>query len=95
MRRAQLNPTRMGVPKRCPSLNQQLDTFVRKHGGDRPIYRLAKTGDCITQLHRYLDHGLSMENHLRVVLVGTCAGKLLLVQTRSVVPVSLVQISIG
>lgn len=43
--RAQLNPTRMGVPKRCASLNQQVDAFVKEHGGDRPIYRCA--GACM------------------------------------------------
>lgn len=29
----------MGVPKRCPSLNQQVDAYVKEHKGDRPIYR--------------------------------------------------------
>jgi hypothetical protein len=43
--RAQLNPTRMGVPKRCASLNQQVDGFVREHGGDRPIYRCVQDMD--------------------------------------------------
>lgn len=42
--RAQLNPTRMGVPKRCASLNQQVDGFVKEHGGDRPIYRSVPNG---------------------------------------------------
>lgn len=34
-----LNPGRMGVPKRPASMKQQVDTFVKEHGGDRPIYR--------------------------------------------------------
>jgi hypothetical protein len=29
----------MGLPKRPPSLNKMVDTFVAEMGGDRPIYR--------------------------------------------------------
>ncbi|KAF6253758.1 carboxyl transferase domain-containing protein [Scenedesmus sp. NREL 46B-D3] len=32
------NPNRMGLPKRPPSLNIMVDTFVAEMGGDRPIY---------------------------------------------------------
>jgi hypothetical protein len=38
MRRA-INPQRLGLPKRSPSLNRMLEQWVEEHGGSKPIHR--------------------------------------------------------